>query len=41
MESPRMGRTEHFAPVHFSADRPVGVIVEAAIKGREEEALLA
>ncbi len=41
MESPRMGRTEHFAPVRFSADQPVGEIVEAPIRGREEEALLA
>ncbi|WPY93560.1 tRNA (N(6)-L-threonylcarbamoyladenosine(37)-C(2))-methylthiotransferase MtaB [Limimaricola variabilis] len=33
MESPRMGRTEHFAEVDFGDDRPEGRIVEALITG--------
>jgi threonylcarbamoyladenosine tRNA methylthiotransferase MtaB len=33
MESSRMGRTEQFAEVGFSADQPEGQIVEAAISG--------
>ncbi len=33
MENPRMGRTEHFAEVLFSADQPVGEIVSARITG--------
>ncbi|MBI1417098.1 MAG: tRNA (N(6)-L-threonylcarbamoyladenosine(37)-C(2))-methylthiotransferase MtaB [Limimaricola sp.] len=33
MESPLMGRTEHFAEVHFTADQPVGQIVTARITG--------
>ncbi len=35
MESPRMGRTEQFAEVHFSADQPEGSIVQAVISGRD------
>ncbi|WP_432255118.1 tRNA (N(6)-L-threonylcarbamoyladenosine(37)-C(2))-methylthiotransferase MtaB [Limimaricola sp. AA108-03] len=33
MESPRMGRTEHFAEVDFASDQPEGRIVEAMITG--------
>ncbi|WP_375260382.1 tRNA (N(6)-L-threonylcarbamoyladenosine(37)-C(2))-methylthiotransferase MtaB [Palleronia sp.] len=33
MESPRMGRTEQFAEVAFTADRPEGRTVEARIEG--------
>ncbi|MCZ4261440.1 tRNA (N(6)-L-threonylcarbamoyladenosine(37)-C(2))-methylthiotransferase MtaB [Limimaricola sp. G21655-S1] len=33
MESPRMGRTEHFAEVDFASDQPEGRIVEATITG--------
>ncbi|MFT6530972.1 MAG: threonylcarbamoyladenosine tRNA methylthiotransferase MtaB [Limimaricola cinnabarinus] len=33
MESPRMGRTEHFAEVDFATDQPEGRIVEARITG--------
>ncbi len=33
MESPRMGRTEHFAEVTFSSDQPVGQIIRAPITG--------
>jgi threonylcarbamoyladenosine tRNA methylthiotransferase MtaB len=40
-ESPRMGRTEHFAEVHFATDQPVGAIVETRIAGRAGLALLA
>ncbi|WP_319824885.1 tRNA (N(6)-L-threonylcarbamoyladenosine(37)-C(2))-methylthiotransferase MtaB [Thalassovita sp.] len=35
MESPRMGRTEQFAEVHFAADQPEGAIVQALISGRD------
>ncbi len=34
MESPLMGRTEHFAEVDFAAPRPEGSIVTARITGR-------
>ena len=40
-ESPRMGRTEHFAEVRFAADRPVGGIVETRIASRSDTVLLA
>ncbi len=33
MESPRMGRTEHFAEVVFDNDQTEGDIVSATIKG--------
>jgi threonylcarbamoyladenosine tRNA methylthiotransferase MtaB len=33
MESPRMGRTEQFAEVSFRQDQPVGVLVDATIRG--------
>jgi len=35
METARTGRTEQFAEAHFSADQPVGRIVEARIEGVE------
>jgi threonylcarbamoyladenosine tRNA methylthiotransferase MtaB len=41
MESPRMGRTEHFAEVHFSTDQPEGQIVHAQIRAATATALLA
>ena len=41
MESPRMGRTEHFAEVDFTAPRDEGAIVEAHIAGRTEDRLTA
>ncbi len=41
MESPRMGRTEQFTEVVFSADRPEGRIVEATITGTSGQALAA
>ncbi len=33
MESPKMGRTEHFAQAHFTAPQPTGQIVRATITG--------
>ncbi|MBR9762767.1 MAG: tRNA (N(6)-L-threonylcarbamoyladenosine(37)-C(2))-methylthiotransferase MtaB [Rhodobacteraceae bacterium] len=41
MESPRMGRTEQFTEVHFSADQPEGQIVAARILGQDAGHLLA
>ena len=41
MESPRMGRTEQFAEVHFDSDQPEGRIVSARITGRSSTGLLA
>jgi len=41
MESPRMGRTEHFAEVDFATDRPEGQIVTATVTGRAGLRLLA
>ncbi|WP_010140031.1 tRNA (N(6)-L-threonylcarbamoyladenosine(37)-C(2))-methylthiotransferase MtaB [Oceanicola sp. S124] len=41
MESPRMGRTEQFTEVHFSADQPEGQIVAARILGQGAGHLLA
>ena len=35
MESPRMGRTEHFAEVGFAQPQPVGQVVHAAIHGTD------
>ena len=40
MESQRMGRTEHFAEVVFSADQRVGAVVEAVVSGVEGGKLL-
>ena len=40
-ESSRMGRTEQFAEVRFSADQPEGQVVEACIAGHDGRALLA
>ncbi len=39
MESPRMGRTEGFAPVALARDRPVGAVVDIRIAGRDAGAL--
>ena len=41
MERPRMGRTEGFAEVGFTADRPVGAIVPARIANVAETRLMA
>ena len=41
MESPRMGRTEGFTPVHFSADQPTGQIVSATIERADQARLYA
>lgn len=41
METPRMGRTESFAPVRFDTDHPVGEIVTATITGATEAHLIA
>ncbi|MDT0681265.1 tRNA (N(6)-L-threonylcarbamoyladenosine(37)-C(2))-methylthiotransferase MtaB [Roseicyclus sp. F158] len=41
MENARMGRTEQFAEVLFSEDRPVGDIVPATVSGHEGTQLLA
>ena len=41
MESPRMGRTETFAPVRFGSDQTVGQIVRAVIAGHDSDALCA
>ena len=41
MESPTMGRTEHFAEVHFGTAQPDGTIVQAAITGRTDCKLIA
>lgn len=41
MESPTMGRTEQFAEVMFSADRPEGQIVKAQISGFDGTRLIA
>jgi len=41
MERPRMGRTEGFAEVAFTADRPVGAIVPARIFNVAEARLMA
>ncbi len=41
MESPRMGRTEQFAPVRFATDRPTGQIVAAIPEGATPDHLTA
>ncbi|NCO86760.1 MAG: tRNA (N(6)-L-threonylcarbamoyladenosine(37)-C(2))-methylthiotransferase MtaB [Rhodobacterales bacterium] len=41
MESPRMGRTAHFAEVAFAADQPTGQIVTATIRGTQGQQLTA
>jgi len=41
MESPRLGRTEQFAEVAFTADQPVGQIVRAQISGISGDRLTA
>ena len=41
MENPRMGRTEHFAEVHFGSDQPESQIVQATIKGEDGTRLIA
>ncbi|MEL7301563.1 MAG: tRNA (N(6)-L-threonylcarbamoyladenosine(37)-C(2))-methylthiotransferase MtaB [Pseudomonadota bacterium] len=41
LESPRMGRTEHFAEVHFTTDQPVGEIRQVRIEGCTDKSLLA
>lgn len=41
IERPRMGRTEQFTEVHFTADQPEGQIVTAPITGHDGTALLA
>ena len=40
-ESPRMGRTEQFTEVRFTADQPEGAIITAAITGHDGAALQA
>jgi len=40
-ETPRMGRTEHFAEVRLAADHPVGTVAEATILRADEAALYA
>lgn len=41
IETPRMGRTEGFAPVRFSTDQPVGNIVTARVTGHKDDVLMA
>jgi len=41
MESPGMGRTEHFAEVRFAAPRPEGEIVEVTVGGHADSHLTA
>ncbi|WP_296762240.1 tRNA (N(6)-L-threonylcarbamoyladenosine(37)-C(2))-methylthiotransferase MtaB [Sediminimonas sp.] len=41
MESPRMGRTPHFAEVAFGSDRPEGAIVTARMAGHDASQLTA
>ncbi len=41
METPRMGRTPHFAEVVFDSDQPVGQIVRARITGQAGNRLVA
>ncbi len=40
-EGPRLGRTEHFTEVAFTADQPEGAIVTAAITGHDATRLIA
>ncbi len=41
METPRMGRTEHFTEVTFSTDQPAGQIIRAHITGHTKTQLTA
>jgi threonylcarbamoyladenosine tRNA methylthiotransferase MtaB len=41
MEGPRMGRTEQFTEVAFSADQPEGQIVTARMTGMTGQSLCA
>ncbi|MEM6944919.1 MAG: radical SAM protein, partial [Pseudomonadota bacterium] len=41
LESPRMGRTEHFTEVSFVTDQKVGAVLPVSIAGRSETALIA
>lgn len=41
MESPRMGRTPHFAEVFFKQDQEIGRIVRAELRGIGEKGLVA
>ncbi|NDV02725.1 tRNA (N(6)-L-threonylcarbamoyladenosine(37)-C(2))-methylthiotransferase MtaB [Pseudoroseicyclus tamaricis] len=41
MESPRMGRTEHFTEVALGADQPVGQVLPLRITGRQGQRLTA
>jgi threonylcarbamoyladenosine tRNA methylthiotransferase MtaB len=41
MESPHMGRTEHFAEVRFAAPQPTGKIVSAQVSGVSDRHLVA
>ncbi|MEM9437862.1 MAG: tRNA (N(6)-L-threonylcarbamoyladenosine(37)-C(2))-methylthiotransferase MtaB [Pseudomonadota bacterium] len=41
LESPRMGRTEHFTEVSFVRDQPVGDVVPVSIADRTETSLIA
>ncbi|MEM6728228.1 MAG: tRNA (N(6)-L-threonylcarbamoyladenosine(37)-C(2))-methylthiotransferase MtaB, partial [Pseudomonadota bacterium] len=41
LESPRMGRTEHFAQIRFGSDQPVGEIVSATVSACEDGSLIA
>ncbi|MEM9757430.1 MAG: tRNA (N(6)-L-threonylcarbamoyladenosine(37)-C(2))-methylthiotransferase MtaB [Pseudomonadota bacterium] len=41
MESPVMGRTPGFAPVHFATPQTVGGLVDAQIRGHSDRALIA
>jgi threonylcarbamoyladenosine tRNA methylthiotransferase MtaB len=40
-ETPRMGRTEQFTEVAFTADQPEGVILEAVVTGQSAGRLTA
>ena len=41
MEGPRLGRTEQFTEVAFTADQPEGTILDVAILGHDGARLLA
>lgn len=41
MENPRMGRTQHFAEVHFDRDQPEGQIIPTKITGQTDAHLTA
>lgn len=40
MESPTMGRTEQFCPVHFSEEKPVGSVVDTKILDADTNGLI-